>query len=324
MKALLGMGNALVDILASQKNDNLLAKYSLPKGSMQHVDEQTGNAIYGELVESGCTKVAGGSAANAVRGAGRLGMKTSFMGKIGEDELGRFFVDDLRLNGINPCLLTGNAATGRCMTIITSDSERTFAVYLGAAIELTADDIKLSMFEGYDYFHIEGYLIQNHALLEKAVATAKSCNMLVSLDLASYNVVDENHDFLKYIVNKYVDLAFANEEEAKSFTGKIPSEALHDIAQMCDIAVVKLGKNGSLVKCGGQSFAVPATDASPVDCTGAGDLYASGFLYGLASGRDIETCAKIGTICAGKVIEVIGTKLDMEIWNEIKNQVKIL
>ncbi|MDR2564227.1 MAG: adenosine kinase [Prevotellaceae bacterium] len=315
MKSLLGMGNALVDILATPKNsDEMLLKYALPKGSMQHVNELTANSIYNELAKIGCSKVAGGSASNTASGAAHLGMKAGFIGKIGADELGHFFENDQKINKVTPKLLTGNSGTGRAMVIISSDSERTFAVYLGAAVELTADELIPSMYEGYDYFHIEGYLIQSHSLLEKAVGTAKNLNMLVSLDLASYNVVDENRDFLKYVIENYVDIVFANEDEAKSFTGKAPEEAILDISKLCDIAVVKLGKHGSIVKQGEQYHAISAGDAQPVDCTGAGDLYASGFLYGLAAGRDIETCAKIGTICADKVIEVIGTKPDEARW----------
>jgi sugar/nucleoside kinase (ribokinase family) len=318
MKSILGMGNALVDILAVTKDDNLLETYNLPKGSMQHVDEQTAGKVYEELKKIGSSVVRGGSAANTVAGLSQLGLKTGFFGKVGNDELGDFYDADLESLGAKSLLLRGTKGTGRAMVVISSDSERTFAVYLGAAIEMIPEDVNPLIFDDYDYFHIEGYLIQDHNLIETAMKTASLKKKFVSLDLASYNVVDENLDFLHQIVDKYANIVFANEEEAKSFTGKGPEEALDIIAGKCDIAVVKVGAKGSLVKHGSDVFRIAATDSKPVDLTGAGDLYASGFLYGLSLGKDLETCAKIGTICAGKVIQVIGTKLSPDSWNDLR------
>jgi sugar/nucleoside kinase (ribokinase family) len=220
--------------------------------------------------------------------------------------------------GAKSHLLRGIKGTGRAMVVISPDSERTFAVYLGAAIEMIPEDINPLIFDDYDCFHIEGYLIQDHNLIETAMKTASQKKKIVSLDLASYNVVDENLDFLHKIVDKYANIVFANEEEAKSFTGKGPEEALDIIAGMCDIAVVKVGAKGSLVKQGSDIFQIAATDSKPVDLTGAGDLYASGFLYGLSLEKDLESCAKIGTICADKVIQVIGTKLSPDSWNDLR------
>ncbi|MDR1897657.1 MAG: adenosine kinase [Prevotellaceae bacterium] len=320
MKSILGMGNALVDILAVTKDDTLLEKYKLPKGSMQHVDEQTANSVYEELKHIGSSVVTGGSAANTIAGISQLGLKTGFLGKVGNDELGDFYENDLKSLNIKSLLLRGLKGTGRAMVVISPDSERTFAVYLGSAIELSSKDIHPTVFDDYDYFHIEGYLIQDHNLIETAVKTANLKNKLISLDLASYNVVAENLDFLRNIV-QYANIVFANEEEAKSFTGKDAEEALDIIAEMCDIAVVKVGAKGSLVKQGGNVYKIAATDCKPIDLTGAGDLYASGFLYGLSLGKDIETCAKMGTICAGEIIKVIGTKLSADSWNNLREQV---
>jgi sugar/nucleoside kinase (ribokinase family) len=324
MKSVLGMGNALVDILAVTGDDSLLAKYGLPKGSMQHVVQQTANSVYDELKPLSPSVVTGGSAANTVYGTARLGLPTGFLGKVGRDELGDFYNADLESNGIKSLLLRSSASTGRAMVIITPDSERTFAVYLGAAVELSPKEITPAIFDGYDYFHIEGYLIQDHALIETAMRTAKSKGKLISLDLASYNVVDENREFLQSLVKDYADIVFANEEEAKSFTGETPERALGVIAGMCDIAVVKVGARGSLVQSGNSVFSVAADAARPVDLTGAGDLYASGFLYALAQGQSLETCAKTGTVCASEVIQVIGTKFDDAVWNRIRTKISAL
>ncbi|MDR2026285.1 MAG: adenosine kinase [Prevotellaceae bacterium] len=317
MKSILGTGNALVDILAVTKDNSLLEKYSLPKGSMQHVDEQKAGEIYEELKKIGASAVTGGSAANTIAGISKLGLKTGFIGKTGNDELGDFYNTDLETLGVKSLLRRGEKGTGRAMVIITPDSERTFAVYLGAAIEMTPEDINPPIFDGYDCFHIEGYLLQNHDLIETAMKTAHSKGKIVSIDLASYNVVDENVDFLHDTVAAYADIVFANAEEARAFTGEEPEKALTAISRLCDIAVVKIGAQGSLVKQGDKTYRVEACKVKPVDLTGAGDLYASGFLYGLAQGKDLETCAKTGTACAAEIIQVIGTKLPDDSWSRL-------
>jgi sugar/nucleoside kinase (ribokinase family) len=318
MKSILGIGNALVDILSVAKDEKLLEKYSLPKGSMQHVSEQKADEVYQELKKIGASMVTGGSAANTVAGISQLGLKSGFLGKVGNDELGDFYNNDLENLDLKSLLVRGEKGTGRAMVIISPDSERTFAVYLGAAIEMTQADINPSIFDDYDYFHVEGYLLQNHDLIETAMKTAHNKGKTVSIDLASYNVVDENVDFLHDIIARYANIVFANAEEAEAFTGKEPEKALAKIAGLCDIAVVKIGAEGSLVQHGLQTYQIAARKVKPIDLTGAGDLYASGFLYGLSLGKDLETCAQMGTVCAGEIIQVIGTKLSHDSWNNLR------
>jgi sugar/nucleoside kinase (ribokinase family) len=317
MKSILGMGNALVDILAVTKDNSLLEKYNLPKGSMQHVNEQRATEVYGDLKALGASVVTGGSAANTIAGISQLGIKTGFLGKVGNDELGDFYNNDLENLGVKSLLLRGEKGTGRAMVVISPDSERTFAVYLGAAIEMTPADIDPSICDDYDCLHIEGYLLQDHNLIETAMKTAHSRGKIVSLDLASYNVVEENIDFLHKIIDRYVNIVFANAEEAKSFTGQEPAKAVEIISELCDIAVVKIGAQGSLVRQNVLTHRIAAVDSKPVDLTGAGDLYASGFLYGLSNGKDLATCAKTGTVCASKIIQVIGTKLSADAWDNM-------
>jgi sugar/nucleoside kinase (ribokinase family) len=319
MKSILGIGNALVDILAVTKDESLLEKYNLPKGSMQHVSEQKADEIYQDLKKIGASVVTGGSAANTIAGLSQLGIKTGFLGKVGNDELGDFYNSDFEKSGVESHLIKGEKGTGRAMVVISPDSERTFAVYLGAAIEMTTKDINHSVFDGYDYIHIEGYLLQDHDLIEAAMKTAHDAGKTVSIDLASYNVVEENVDFLRYLIDKYADIVFANAEEARAFTGEEdPQCALTKIAELCDIAVVKIGSEGSWVKQGTAVCHVPTKAVTPVDLTGAGDLYAAGFLYALSSKKSLETCARIGTICAGEVIQVVGTKFPCETWDNIR------
>ena len=195
------------------------------------------------------------------------------------------------------------------MSLISADGERTMVTHLGAALELSAGEIEPSIFEGYDCLYVEGYLVQNHDLILKAARTAKECRLKVAIDLASFNIVAENLEFLRNLVCEHVDIVFANEDEAKTFTCEAePLNALQAISQMCELAVVKIGTKGALIKQGEEVVHVGIMAAARrVDTTGAGDFYAAGFLAGLCDGLSLRQCGTIGAITAGKVIEVVGT-----------------
>ncbi len=322
MKKVLGLGNVLVDVMTTLENDNLLSEFALPKGSMQHVDLEKSNQILASTSNLQKEQAAGGSAANTINGLANLGVQTAFIGKTGKDELGEFFSKDLVKNKIKPLLhQSETTGTGRVVALVSKDSERTFATYLGASIELTGDDLIEDHFKGYDYFHIEGYSVQDHGLIRRAVEIAKKQKMIISIDLASYNVVEDNLDFLHQILEEYIDIVFANEEEAKAFTKCEPEEALDVLSGLCRIAVVKMGKNGSLVKKGKDVYAIKAINATPIDTTGAGDLYASGFIYGLLKQYDLEKCGNIAAIAAGNVIEVVGPKMNEQRWEKIRKEI---
>lgn len=326
MKSILGIGNALTDILAVLPDETLLKTYHLPKGSMQHVDMETGDKIWQALKPLGVKYVAGGSAANTITCTSIFGMPSSFIGKIGDDELGLLFKSDQEQYGVNTMLLKSEHSSGRSMVFVSGgNAERTFAVYLGAALDLVPEDLKPEYFEGHDYFHIEGYLVQNQALIRKAVELAHDAGCIISLDMASYNVVESNNAFLHDIIDRYVDIVFANETEAKAFT-KLPDpkKSLEEISTHCKIAVVKVGKDGSWVRSGDEEYQIPAWPAEPVDATGAGDTYAAGFLYGHSLGMPLKVCGEIGSIIAAKVVEVIGTKMDVNRWKEADKQISQL
>ena len=324
MASVLGLGNALVDILVGVQNDDFLIQFDLPKGSMQLIDENTAIKISQHVKQYELRKAPGGSAANTINGLSRLGVKTGFIGKAGDDEIGVFFKEDMIRSGITPMLTKGNAPSGRALVFVTPDSERTFATYLGAAVELNAEELDEKEFKGYSYFHIEGYLVQNHELIRQAVKIAKKHGLKISLDLASYNVVEQNMEFLDEIIRDYVDIVFANQEEAKAFTGLDPEGALSELAGLCDIAVVKVGSKGSLIQRGKEVHRVGVIDVTPLDTTGAGDLYASGFIYGLINKYPLSCCGEIGSILSGKVIEVVGPKMDDHIWDTIKEMISVV
>lgn len=319
---ILGLGNALVDILVKIDNDKFIQELGFTKGSMQHVDINTSNKILSILSDYNTIQIAGGSAANTINGLACLGISTGFIGKTGEDDLSDFFAKDIINNHINNHLQISKIGTGRVISFITPDGERTFATYLGAAIELGAADLLEKYFAEYDLLHIEGYLVQNHELMLRAMDLAKQFGLNISLDLASFNVVEQNIDFLQNIIDKYVDIVFANEEEAKAFTGCEPEEALLKIAEKCKIAIVKVGKKGSLISSEGETYKVGIINAAAIDTTGAGDLYAAGFLYGITSGKNMEQCGKIGAILSGNVVEVLGAKIPADRWAEIDIEIQ--
>ena len=317
MIKVLGLGNALTDILL-QVSDDDLRELGFPKGSMNLIDFDTALSIQNRFLSVRKTMVAGGSASNTINGIASLGGKAAFFGKLGNDEVGEFYRADLEKNGVQPILLPSSLMSGCCTVLITPDGERTFCTYLGASADLCADDIRPENFLGYDIFHIEGYMVQNHELIEKAIRLANEAGLKISIDLASYNVVNENREFLENLVTQYVDIVFANEDESYAYTHLQPEEAVEQIASQCDIAVVKVGRKGSYVQRGRERYHVGAITSQCLDSTGAGDLYAAGFLHGLSDGFDIRRCAEIGTLAAGRVVEIVGTKLPDETWEEIR------
>ncbi len=318
MKKVLGLGNALLDIIYRIENDDIINKYKLPRGGMQLVQKDMIGKIAADLKSSTAEEAAGGSASNTIHGIAGMGTEASLIGKIQNDAYGKILESSMIKAGIKPYLLKGKNETGTALTLVTPDSERTFAVNLGAALELVPEDLNDAQFEGHDILHIEGYLVQNHALMIAAMELAKKHQMKISLDLASYDVVENDKEFLHEITEKYVDIVFANEEESKAFTGKEPREALDVLAGLCEIAVVKIGKDGSYIKTKGKVTTIAPLQANPIDTTGAGDLYAGGFLYALIQGYDMEKCGWLGSLMAAKVIETIGAKLTESQWAEIK------
>ena len=318
MKQILGIGNALVDVMAMINGDNILQSFSLPKGSMQLVDQAKSESIKAQTVNFITTITSGGSAANTIYGVAMLGLTTGFIGSIGKDDLGDFFEKEMKNAGINTILSRRDSVTGTAVALISPDSERTFATHLGAAVELDARDLNPEYFSSYDILYLEGYLIFNKPLVETACRIAKKRKMKIALDLASYNVVESRLADFKGIIEKYVDIVFANEDEARAYTGMGPEEALDYISKFCEVVVIKAGSEGSWLKRGSEIIKIGTVKVKVKDTTGAGDLYAAGFLYGYAQNCNLEICGQYGALLAGTVIEIIGARLEPDKWQEIK------
>lgn len=324
MKKILGIGSALVDILTQIPNEQILQELNLPKGSMTYVDAQTSVAIGEKLSYLGSQMASGGSAANTMSGLARLGIETGFLSKIGNDEIGRFFEKQMTETHVKPLMLKSNTPSGRVQALVTADGERTFATCLGAAAEMCADDIQPRLFDGWDFFYVEGYLVANPAMLRKAIQTAKEKGLKIAIDLASYNVVEESRDFLLELINNYVDIVFANEQESFALTGLAPEASLHYLAERCEIAVVKVGAKGAYIQCGNEMVTIAPMKADVVDTTGAGDMWAAGFLAGLVKGYDLQKCGMMGAIVAKNIIEVVGAKMDDQRWNDIHKSIALI
>lgn len=317
MKKVIGIGSALVDILTRIDNDDTLHELNIAKGSMMLVDEKSSAIIENKLKNYESTMAPGGSAANTIHGLAKLGIESGFVSFVGDDELGKFFEDSMNSVGVKPLLSHTKTASGTARTIISADGERTFATNLGASLEMHEGIITDEVFKDWEYCYLEGYLIANRPLFKKAIDTAKSNGCKVVLDLASFNVVKDNRDFLNELLPQ-IDIIFANEEEAKALTQKSAEESLHHIAKNVDIAVVKIGKRGSLIKRGEEVVQIGCNKIDVVDTTGAGDMYAAGFLYGLIKGYDLERCGTIGNHLAESIIQVVGAKMDENRWREFK------
>jgi len=320
-KKILCIGNALVDIIKVIDNDKTLADLSLPKGSMQLVDFETSQKLLQTTSHIPATMVSGGSAANTANALANLGIQTGYAGIVGEDEYGDFYISDLRKAGVKPQVNRSKTPTGTALTLVSPDGERTFATYLGAAATLEAGLLKTEDFLGYDYVHIEGYLIANRPLIERVFAICENIGVKISLDFASYNVVEENLEFLQELASRS-EVLFANEDEATAFTGLVAEKAVEEMAKFAPVCVVKIGAKGSLIYTGKLYKIEETIHRHRIDTTGAGDVYAAGFLAALIQGKNYDECGHWASSVAGNVIEVLGTKMDSERWKKIKSEIE--
>lgn len=319
IKRILGIGNALTDMLVSLSNDDVLTKYQLAKGSMSLVDSQMQTDVLASVAGCPYSLSLGGSAGNTIRAMARLGTEVGFVGKVGNDTTGDFYTQALRNVNVAPYILRSEQPSGKCLSLVSPDGERTFVTHLGAALDLQAQEIDPAIFNDYDCLYVEGYLVQDHNLIRNTMAKAKEYGLKIAIDLASFNVVRENSAFLHDLVEQYVDIIFANEEEAHEFSNLNDAiESLHYIGKMCELTIIKTGINGAIIKRGNEIVEVGIMAAAKrVDTTGAGDFYAAGFLSALCEGMSLRQCGTIGAITAGKVIEVVGTTLGEDVWRDI-------
>lgn len=309
----LGLGNAIVDIIA-QTDDDFLAREKLAKGGMALIDQIRANHLYNLM--GPVTTISGGSAANTIVGAASLGSRTAFIGKVGADELGQAFAHDIRAIGVHfgtrPA--NGGPATARCFVLVTPDGERTMNTFLGACQGLTAADVDPEVVRASEITYLEGYLWDPPGAKDafvKAANIAHAAERRVALTLSDSFCVDRYRaEFLDLIQNGTVDILFANQHELKALyeTADLDT-ALDALRQESVLGVVTRSEHGSLVVNRNQTQAFPAHPIERlVDTTGAGDLFAAGFLAGFANSLDHATCARLGALAASEVIQHVGAR----------------
>ena len=315
---IVGIGNALVDILAHE-DDAFVEKTGFEKGGMNYVDSEFIDKMT-SLTSGTPIVVPGGSACNTIIGVGKLGGKARFIGKCAQDALGDLFKKDLQNSHVDPLLMTSASPTGRVLSIVTPDAQRSMFTYLGAASELVPGEIAGCRFLDASVVHIEGYLLFNNELIIKALHRAKEDGAMISLDLASYTVVESAKALLETLVSEYVDILMANEDEAAAFTGYVDEQkAIEALAEKARIAVLKIGERGSFIAYDGNIVKIDPMKKGPArDTTGAGDLWASGFLFGLTRGYGVEKSGRLASACGYEVCQVVGAAIPEEGWARIK------
>jgi sugar/nucleoside kinase (ribokinase family) len=307
-----GIGNAIVDVIA-RADDAFLAREGLKKGSMQLIDAPRAEALYAAMGPA--LEMSGGSAGNTMAGIASLGGRGAYVGKVRNDELGRVFAHDMRTGGIlfeTPALEAG-PPTARSLIVVTPDAQRTMSTFLGACVELGPEDIPDALIAAAQVTYLEGYLFdppRAKAAFRKAAELAHGAGRKVSLTLSDAFCVERYRAEFRALVAGHVDVLFANEAEITAlFETKDFDAALGAVRGHCEIAALTRSAKGSVVVTAGEALPIPAAPvAKLVDTTGAGDLYASGFLFGLTHGRDLATSGRLGSLAAAEVIGHYGAR----------------
>ena len=321
---ILGIGNALVDVLSKLDSDETLVKIGIQKGAMDMISREQMYVIRKYQANTETTQAPGGANCNTMRAIALLGGRSGFIGKVGDDNLGQFYEEALLKAGVASYLIKTEGPSGACTVFISPDGERTMGTFLGPAPTISPDEITEDVLRGYDCIHIEGYLIVNEELVRETMKKAKRLGLKVALDLANYNIVNAYKGLLEEVIPQYVDILFANASEAEAFTGLPAQEAVKALEKQVHVALVTLGKDGSLIGSEGKFYHVDAEGGKPVDTTGAGDNFAAGFLYGQSVGASLVQSAQIGSMLSGYVIDVVGPQVPADKWEQIKLKVKTI
>ena len=308
-----GVGNALVDIQA-RVEDSLLAELSFDKGIMTLVEHEPQQRVLAALDGRPLNRCAGGSAANTIAAVADFGGKAAFVGKIGNDETGRFFLQDMRDLGVTIDVQPADQASGTCAVLITEDAQRTMLTNLGASTTLTEDDIHESLIKDAKYVYIEGYLLtgdSTKAAAYRAMDLAKKNNVKVAFTASDPFLVNMIRDEIWDLITGPVDLFFCNEEEAKSLTGEDdPIACGAKIHEHAENVALTLGSKGSIVMHGGEAFPVEGVDIDALDTTGAGDMYAGALLYGITNGMSWKQAGHVASHAAARIVSQLGARLD--------------
>ncbi|MBR2373750.1 MAG: adenosine kinase [Lentisphaeria bacterium] len=322
---ILGAGSPLVDLLLNVDDEFLKNHVSGAKGGMEMVEPEIIPAL---IAKSGkqAASAPGGSAGNTIFALARMGLECAMLGKLGKDERGEFYKSEFRRNGGSDAYFieSSTAPTGSCLSLVTPDAERTMRSALGASLLLENAEIEKVDFSPFDMVYIEGYMLFS-PVFDTLIRRAKSAGCRIGFDLASFEVVGIFKDkLLNEVLPDYVDLLFANEEEAAALLGNLSVEEMAaKLSSICEVAVVKSGVKGSIARRGDEAAVIPAFVVDdPVDTTAAGDLYAAGFIRGLAAGAPLDKCGVLGSRISSEVVKVFGSVLGREAWDKVFEDIK--
>lgn len=321
---LTGIGNAIVDVIA-HADDAFLAEHGIEKGAMTLIDASRAETLYAHMGPG--TEMSGGSAGNTMAGFAALGGKGAYIGKVADDQLGAVFRHDIRASGVHfeTSVLSGGAPTARCLILVTPDAQRSMNTYLGACVELGPDDIDEALIAASAVTYLEGYLFDPpaaKAAFRKATAVAHAAGRQVSLSLSDSFCVNRYLDEFRDLVNNHVDVLFANDAEIMALFGVADfGAAIEAVRALGKVAAVTYGAKGSVVVVNGQVFDAPAEPVERVvDTTGAGDLYAAGFLYGWTRGLEPAACGKLGGIAAAEIIGHVGARPEVSLSELVRSK----
>jgi len=312
-----GIGNALVDVLCHE-SEAFLAEHGIGKGVMQLVDRDRAAGLYAGMGPS--VEVSGGSAANTIAGLAALGTRTAFVGKVKDDQLGAIFAHDLRAQGaayeVPMAPDSAGAETGRCLVLVTPDGERSMNTYLGVSEHLGPEDIDEGLMARAEWLYLEGYRFDgagSHAAFARAIAAARGAGGKVALTLSDPFCIRRHRDAFARMIREDVDLLFCNRAEMCEMFGADFEAALAAASAQVETVACTDSENGAHVLQGGQRWHVAAVPIRIVDATGAGDLFAAGFLWGLVNGRAPEACARMGNLAASEIISHLGARPEADL-----------
>lgn len=317
---IIGIGGPILDQLV-RVTDAYLETIPGKKGGMEPVSSEILEKI---VAESGVESifVPGGSARNTLHGLARFGEKCALLGMIGTDPRGYTYRSFLEEEGITPLLLESQTPTAIVLSLITPDGERTMRTFQGASVELRGHHLDPHLFEGVKLVHLEGYTLFNEDLTETAMYLAQKAGAKVSFDLASFEIARTFNHHILYLLEHYVDLLFCNTEEARALLGLEEEASCDRLAELCEVGIVLMGQNGCWVRKGAHKIHCPAYPVEPLDTTGAGDLFSSGFLHGYMRHYPIDICAHYGAIAARAVVQVVGPVIPHDNWEGIYRKLK--
>lgn len=318
----IGFGVPCVDMVYAI-DENLLQSMSVHKGDGQRASWETFSFVLDTCTTNNFSPiiVTGGTASNTTKGLANLGNETAFVGKIGQDDKGDFYRKTIEKLGIISLLIPSDIPTTQIGVFVTPDQQRTFLSFAGAGHSITPHDFNSDSFKGARLVHIDGYMLEDIPCVEKAMQYAKAQGSLISLDMGCLRIVKKYSTEILRLLSTYADVAFANEDEIEALVGLSALEGCAAFAQYCPIAVVSVGKLGCWVGTKEGIFHSSAMNVKAIDTTGAGDLFAAGFLHGYLKGYALEDCAWLGNLLGGTVVSVLGAEIPADKWVEIKQKI---